>query len=132
MGKADPENCPHPLKRHRTAPHFGATQCGRCDADLTPENRSFVVQHSERVTLRTGDLVRVSGGHSGGSGVAFTGQFQYAEDGPSGRAYMVGEIQKYQVDKTWHRGIAAWRTVRPEHVRQAPGVRDRKAREEAA
>ncbi len=44
--------------------------------------------------------------------------------------YTVAETQTYTVDKKTYEGWAAIRTVHPDCVRQAPGVRDRKAREE--
>lgn len=127
MGKAKPENCTHPVKqREKTA--YARYKCGRCDLDLTDPRLRFSVRHSERVTLNHGDRVAVSREHCAG---AFKGIFLYATDEPkSGTVYLVAETQTYTLDKKTYEGWAALRTVFPAHVRQAPGVRDRKQRAE--
>lgn len=124
--KAQPEKCTHPRKALKT-PSFGHLECGRCDADLTDEKRHFEWRHSERIVLAQGDRVAVS---SSPHGSAFQGVFQYAEECPSGIAYAIIEKQRYQSGGTTYEGPAAVRFIRPEYVRRAPGVRDRKRRGE--
>jgi hypothetical protein len=129
MGKANPENCPHPFKAWST-PKFGHLACGRCGTDITDPARSFEIKHSERVTLTQGDRVAVRG--DGPARPAFQGVFHWSETFESGVAYMIGEFQTYKHDGKTYQGIAGWYLVRPERVRQAPGVRERNKREEAA
>jgi hypothetical protein len=88
----------------------------------------FEVRHSERVSLQYGDRVAVNSQHHSGS---FQGIFLWAEDFKSGRAYLVAETQMWKHEGKMREDWAAIRHVRPECVRQAPGVRDRKAREES-
>ena len=126
--KANPERCAHPTVKH-TTPSFGRTTCSRCDADLTPPQRRFTVRHSERVTLTQGDRVAV---RSGPHGAAFQGVFHWVEKFPSGLAYCIAERQTFKHEGKTFEETAAFRFIRPEYVRQAPGVRDRKAREEVA
>lgn len=127
MARARQETCTHPFKRLERV-SYGRYRCTRCDSDLTPTGRLFEVKHSERVTLACGDRIAVSREHSSG---AFQGVFLWAEDFPSGRAYHVAELQRWTHEGKLREDWAAHRFVDPEHVRQAPGVRDRKAREEA-
>lgn len=127
--KAKPENCEHPAKALTTQPSFGHTMCARCDTDLTPSVRHFEWKHSERITLSQGERVVIRG--DGPGRPAFQGRFEWAEEFPSGMAYMISELQTYKVDKTHYEGVAALRFIRPEFVKRAPGLRDRQAREES-
>ncbi len=128
MARANQETCPHPVKSlERVA--YGRYRCSRCDANLTPIERIFEVRHSERVMLSYGDRIAVNSQHHSGS---FQGIFLWAEDFPSGRAYVVAETQLWKHEGKTREDWAAIRQVKPEYVRQAPGVRDRKAREENA
>lgn len=122
MARANQETCPHPWKsRERTA--YGRYRCARCDTDLTPPERIFEVRHSERVTLACGDRIAVNSLYHSG---AFQGVFLWAEHG----VYHVVELHRWTHEGKAREDWAQHRWVRPEYVRQAPGVRDRKAREE--
>lgn len=128
MAYAKQETCPHPRKqRERLA--YGRYRCARCDVNLTPSGRCFEVRHSERVVLTFGDRIAVNSQYHGG---AFQGIFLWSEDYPSGRAYTIAEVQMWKHEGRMREDWAALRVVRPEYVRQAPGVRDRKKREETA
>ncbi len=127
MALANQETCPHPFKRHERVA-YGRSRCARCGADLTPPGRTFEIRHSERVTLAHGDRVAVNGQHAAGP---FQGVFLWAETFESGLAYCIAELQQWRHEGKLREDWAAHRWVRPEYVRQAPGVRDRKNREEA-
>lgn len=130
MGKAKPENCTHPSKSKERV-SYGRYRCARCGTDVTPAGRTFEIRHSERVVLTHGDRVVVSREHHGGS---FQGIFLWSEESKSGRHYLIAETQTWRPEpkSPLREDWAAIRHVQPAHVRQAPGVRDRKAREEAA
>lgn len=126
MGKTKPENCLHPWKsRERIS--YGRYKCGKCDTDLTPPERRFEIRHSERVLLTHGDRIAVSRDHESGS---FQGLFLWAEECSKGVYYHVVELQRWTHEGRLREDWAQHRWVHPDHVRQAPGVRDRKQREE--
>jgi hypothetical protein len=133
MAKANQETCPHPATKLATVPSFGHTQCLRCDADLTPSNRSFDYRAAERTTFTQGDRVHVKGTAIMPS---YKGTFQWAECDADGVAqvYCVCEKQLYKEgDGPKARtveGTAAIRWPHPDLVRHDDGVRTRRAREE--
>lgn len=125
MPRAKPENCTHPRdKKERTALY--RYHCGRCGTDLTNPAYLFEYRHSPRVMLTHGDRVAVNSQHVAGP---FQGIFLYAEELKQGIHYTIAETQTYKDGKNLTReGWAAIRTVHSDFVRQAAGVRDRKAR----
>lgn len=100
-----PSPCKHPSKQ-RTKVSYGIYLCEKCGKNLNPD-RHAEYRLSERVTIASGDLIKVKG-------IRGLGVFLYAEvDTPSG----IDNIHFAEIEAgRWSRT----RTVYPDRVRRAP------------